>query len=61
MKYVLILCCLFLYLLPGKSEAACTAQVTNDQGAYIIYTGSCTEDNEALIVTGSIIKLTRIS
>ena len=54
MRYLLILCCVFLYLASPDSEAACSSQSIDRQDNYVVYTGDCTDDNETLIVASVI-------
>lgn len=51
MKFSLALVCLLLLLFSGESQAACAVTTVEDRGADATYVGSCTEDDEDLILT----------
>lgn len=43
-----------LLLGPHEAQATCTAQVVSQSGTHILYSGSCTDDNETVITTGDV-------
>ncbi len=57
MKNLAIALLLLALFVPAQdASATCTSQTVNLLGDAILYTGSCTDDNEVLITTGSMDK-----
>lgn len=50
MKYLFALLCILAYFAAPAANATCTTQTVNKQSDYVIYSGSCTADNEILII-----------
>ncbi len=49
-RFVILACALLYFAFPPVAVASCTTQTIDRQNDYVVYTGSCTEDNEILII-----------